>query len=229
MSYQRPLGLSSHIFVTDVTAAVAFYRDVFGAVELFRQTMADGTVLFVELRQLTGIGSAERDGGDPLHILLPATHQASAQVARAASDALRDRETIAIETATPTPGGHELIRAARESGRRVAIVSNNSDQAVVAYLHHHDLADFVDEVSARAQEQLLRPQDRGSYRRPALATDRRRRGPICLACASYMPTRYTQASLVAGASDLVCAPDPGTLSASPYTKHQRPSLPSYLR
>ena len=49
MSDQRPLGLSPHIFVTDADAAIAFYRDVFGATELFRQTLPDGTVLFVEL------------------------------------------------------------------------------------------------------------------------------------------------------------------------------------
>jgi PhnB protein len=49
MSEQRPLGLSAHIFVTDADAAVAFYRDVFGAAELFRMTMPDATVLFVEL------------------------------------------------------------------------------------------------------------------------------------------------------------------------------------
>jgi PhnB protein len=46
---ERPLGLSSHIFVSDADAAVAFYREAFGAAELFRQTMPDGTVLFVEL------------------------------------------------------------------------------------------------------------------------------------------------------------------------------------
>jgi uncharacterized glyoxalase superfamily protein PhnB len=46
---QRPLGLSSHVFVTDADAAVEFYREVFGATELFRQTTPDGTVLFVEL------------------------------------------------------------------------------------------------------------------------------------------------------------------------------------
>lgn len=49
MTSVRPLGLSSHIFVADAGAAVAFYRDAFGAAELFRQTMPNGTVLFVEL------------------------------------------------------------------------------------------------------------------------------------------------------------------------------------
>lgn len=49
MSRPRPLGLSSHIFVIGADAAVAFYRDVFGATELFRHSLPDGTVLFVEL------------------------------------------------------------------------------------------------------------------------------------------------------------------------------------
>ncbi|MGH9243210.1 MAG: VOC family protein [Acidimicrobiales bacterium] len=49
MADERPLALSSHIFVRDADAAVAFYRDVFGAAELIRNTLPDGTVLFVEL------------------------------------------------------------------------------------------------------------------------------------------------------------------------------------
>lgn len=44
-----PLGLSPHVFVPDADAAIAFYRDVFGAAELIRHTLPDGTVLFVEL------------------------------------------------------------------------------------------------------------------------------------------------------------------------------------
>lgn len=49
MNEVRPLDLSSHIFVSDADAAVAFYRDVFGATELFRNRLPDGRVLFVEL------------------------------------------------------------------------------------------------------------------------------------------------------------------------------------
>lgn len=49
MSERRPLGLSPHVFVTDADAAVAFYREAFGATELFRQTRPDDVVLFVEL------------------------------------------------------------------------------------------------------------------------------------------------------------------------------------
>ena len=82
MSYQRPLRLSPHIFATDVPAAVAFYRDVFGAVELLRQTLADGTVLFVELafgpskllmsEEIAGLGAISPTtlGGSPVLLLL---------------------------------------------------------------------------------------------------------------------------------------------------------------
>ncbi|HKX14853.1 MAG TPA: VOC family protein [Propionibacteriaceae bacterium] len=49
MTGQRPLGLGTHIFVTDAEAAVAFYTEVFGAAELIRHRLPDGRVLFVEL------------------------------------------------------------------------------------------------------------------------------------------------------------------------------------
>lgn len=49
MSRGRAHALTPHLFVGDVTAAIAFYRTVFGAVELFRNVLPDGTVLFVEL------------------------------------------------------------------------------------------------------------------------------------------------------------------------------------
>ncbi|MDV6011692.1 VOC family protein [Haloechinothrix sp. LS1_15] len=45
----RPLGLTPHLFVGDIAAALEFYRAAFGAVELFRNRLPDGTVLFVEL------------------------------------------------------------------------------------------------------------------------------------------------------------------------------------
>ncbi|MBK1785762.1 VOC family protein [Prauserella cavernicola] len=45
----RAQGLVPHLFVGDVDAALSFYRKAFGAVELFRNRLPDGTVLFVEL------------------------------------------------------------------------------------------------------------------------------------------------------------------------------------
>lgn len=45
----RALGLVPHVFVKDVDSALTFYRTAFGAAELFRNLLPDGTVLFVEL------------------------------------------------------------------------------------------------------------------------------------------------------------------------------------
>jgi PhnB protein len=45
----RVHALTPHLFVADIDAAITFYRRVFGAVELFRNVLPDGTVLFVEL------------------------------------------------------------------------------------------------------------------------------------------------------------------------------------
>jgi PhnB protein len=49
MNRQRPLGLGTHIFVSDADAAVAFYSEAFGATELIRHRLPDGRVLFVEM------------------------------------------------------------------------------------------------------------------------------------------------------------------------------------
>jgi len=45
----RPLNVSSHIFVSDADAAAAFYCSVFGASVLLRNALPSGRVLFVEL------------------------------------------------------------------------------------------------------------------------------------------------------------------------------------
>lgn len=49
MSNTRPRSLTPHLFVRDVDKAVRFYREAFGAAEIFRNTLPDGRVLFVEL------------------------------------------------------------------------------------------------------------------------------------------------------------------------------------
>jgi len=41
--------LTPHLFVRNADAAVAFYRRALGAEELFRNTLPDGRVLFIEL------------------------------------------------------------------------------------------------------------------------------------------------------------------------------------
>ncbi len=68
-------------------------------------------------------------------------------------------EVEAISTATPAPGAHELIEAWRQSGRLLAIVSNNGAPAISAYLDLYDLQTSIDFVSARndSNAALLKP------------------------------------------------------------------------
>lgn len=49
MSPARPHALTPHLFVRAVPEATDFYRKAFGAVELFRNVLPDGTILFIEL------------------------------------------------------------------------------------------------------------------------------------------------------------------------------------
>lgn len=49
MNASHARGLVPHLFVEDIHHATAFYQEAFGAVELLRNTLADGTVLFIEL------------------------------------------------------------------------------------------------------------------------------------------------------------------------------------
>ena len=82
MTRQRPLGLGTHIFVSDADAAVAFYIEAFGAAELIRHCLPDGRVLFVELavgpdklllseeiKELNAIAPSTL-GGSPVMLLL---------------------------------------------------------------------------------------------------------------------------------------------------------------
>jgi PhnB protein len=49
LTSSRPRGLYPHLFVLGADAACDFYRRGFGASELLRNTLGDGTVLFIEL------------------------------------------------------------------------------------------------------------------------------------------------------------------------------------
>jgi phosphoglycolate phosphatase len=73
--------------------------------------------------------------------------------------AFRAHEIEAIHSAEPTPGAHELIEAWKQTGRRLAVVSNNSRTSVEIYLDLHGLRHRVDSVSARtsADTSLLKP------------------------------------------------------------------------
>lgn len=82
MTSLRPQGLSPHLFVLGAEAAVAFYRQAFGAVEVFRNTLPNGAIIFVELQlgegrllvseETPGLGALAPPtlGGSPVMILL---------------------------------------------------------------------------------------------------------------------------------------------------------------
>jgi HAD superfamily hydrolase (TIGR01509 family) len=58
-------------------------------------------------------------------------------------------EVQAVTTAQPADGAAELITRARQSDRSVAIISNNSGQAVATYLNRHRLTRYVSVVIGR--------------------------------------------------------------------------------
>jgi phosphoglycolate phosphatase len=95
---------------------------------------------------------------DPFDVLKYAATLGETE-ARYVNAAFTAHEVEAIATAEPTPGAHELIRAWSQAGRPLAIVSNNSTTAVLAYLDLHDLRRYVTHVSARgdADPSLLKP------------------------------------------------------------------------
>ncbi|WFE62889.1 HAD family phosphatase [Micromonospora sp. WMMD714] len=87
---------------------------------------------------------------DPLEVLRRVGATGDQDVTRAVEDALCAAERRAVETAEPTPYGREVIVAARQAGMPVAVVSNNSADAVGAYLAAHRLASCVSPVVGRA-------------------------------------------------------------------------------
>jgi beta-phosphoglucomutase-like phosphatase (HAD superfamily) len=75
------------------------------------------------------------------------------------TDEMADLEVAAAATAKLTPYVHEVLAGCRESGRVVAVVSNNSARAVTAYLDRHGLSDGIAQVVARPSHDpaLLKP------------------------------------------------------------------------
>ncbi|WP_246278589.1 HAD family hydrolase [Phytohabitans rumicis] len=103
-----------------------------------------------ELRQLLadeGVSLPEAiiAESDPLEILRYSATAGRPGVTRRIEDALRAAELVAVGGAEPTPYAGEVIGAAH----RVAIVSNNSAEAVRAYLTAHGLAGSVHAVIGR--------------------------------------------------------------------------------
>jgi beta-phosphoglucomutase-like phosphatase (HAD superfamily) len=85
---------------------------------------------------------------DPLAVFrLAATHGET--VAAQVEAALRDAEITAIASAAATPGSSDFRDACQRSGHTVAIVSNNSQAAVDAYVDAHGLREQFRAVIGR--------------------------------------------------------------------------------
>jgi beta-phosphoglucomutase-like phosphatase (HAD superfamily) len=87
---------------------------------------------------------------DPMEILKWSAHAGSEGLVNRVDDALRSAEMVAVRTSAPTPFAREIIVAAKESGRSVAIVSNNSAEAISTYLANHRLSSYISPVVGRA-------------------------------------------------------------------------------
>jgi HAD superfamily hydrolase (TIGR01549 family) len=68
-------------------------------------------------------------------------------------------ERTAARTAMPTSHAADVVKAASQSGWRVAVVSNNSAPAVEVYLKMHNLDDYVSVVVGRTpgRPDLMKP------------------------------------------------------------------------
>ncbi|WAP56337.1 HAD family hydrolase [Streptomyces sp. S465] len=105
------------------------------------------------------LGGKARGTDDPMEILRLAPHGGES-VIRDIEDALTAAEVAAVKVAgAPVAGAVAALSAARESGRKVAVVSNNSAGCVREFLAQHDLTHLVHEVVGRAayRPDLMKP------------------------------------------------------------------------
>jgi phosphoglycolate phosphatase len=95
---------------------------------------------------------------DPLEVFAYAATVSEDLAARVETE-MTDQELAAVATATPAPYVHEVVTACHNSGRSVAVVSNNSAAAVHSYLDRHGLDDRISLVVARTDYDpaLLKP------------------------------------------------------------------------
>lgn len=86
---------------------------------------------------------------DPLEVLRYSV-RFGPEIVRSIEDMLCAAELEAVRVAEPTPGSDESVQACLDSGRQLAILSNNSAAAVTEYLRLHGLTDSFGAVVGRA-------------------------------------------------------------------------------
>ena len=90
---------------------------------------------------------------DPMEVLRWSATLGKPELTREVEDGLCRAELLAAQSAIPEPYGREVIVAARDAGKPVAIVSNNSAAAIEAYLEAHRLTAHIAYVAGRAYAQ----------------------------------------------------------------------------
>ncbi|AOS66087.1 HAD family hydrolase [Actinoalloteichus hymeniacidonis] len=83
------------------------------------------------------------------HTILRAAVDLSPELGREAEAILRAHEIEAVQSARPTSGISELMASWHATGRPLAIVSNNTGDAIEVYLATGGLGGYVDHVQGR--------------------------------------------------------------------------------
>lgn len=98
------------------------------------------------------------DSASGPHALLLAA-ASDAELAALLETALQKAELAAVQTAKLTPGAAEALAACKNSGRLVAVVSNNNADAVEDYLDRVGLKEYVLHVEGRERTNptLMKP------------------------------------------------------------------------
>lgn len=96
---------------------------------------------------------------DPLALLQTVAKLDDLAMLREVEDELRSIEIEAAQEALPTPYAAEAMKAANAAGRQIAIVSNNSAEAINVYLRLRALEPYVAMVFGRpyADPSLMKP------------------------------------------------------------------------
>ncbi|WP_326552619.1 HAD family hydrolase [Micromonospora sp. NBC_01813] len=89
------------------------------------------------------------DESDPLAVLRWSATLNRPAIVRRIDDALRTAELDAVTVAEPTPYAREVIVTAHQAQRGIAIVSNNSADAVTQYLIARQLNAYINPVIGR--------------------------------------------------------------------------------
>ncbi|WP_199439308.1 HAD family hydrolase [Umezawaea beigongshangensis] len=140
----------THSAILDKAKAVFFDFD--GPIcSVFAGHAADGIAsdLIAILRQHeTVFRPAINDETDPMDVLRwTGAHKQDSLLD--IEDYLVEAEIKAVESAEPTPFAVQVMRHIVESGRPVAVVSNNSTAAIHRYLVRHNLDNIVSFISGR--------------------------------------------------------------------------------